>query len=139
MTSNQSKKRAALALAAVFVAGAALGFAGSRFAGRGGHGAWEMTARQYRSHLLHTLVSRLDLTEDQQGKVEGILDEIGDRFESVRDAIEPEMEAIRAERTERIMLVLEPSQRAKYEVILEERSRRRERHMERHRRGAGER
>ena len=137
MTSAQSKKRAAAALAAVFVAGVALGIAGARRAERSGRGPWQMTPRQYRLHLLETLAKRLSLTEAQQAKVEEILDEIGDRFESVSDAIEPEMEAIRAERSERIMLVLEPSQRTEYEAILEERRQRRERHRERHRERGG--
>ena len=40
--------------------------------------------------------------------------------------MEPEFEAIRQERAERIMAVLTPSQRLAYEQILEERRRRRE-------------
>ncbi len=126
MTSGQTKKRAALSLAAVFVAGAALGFAATRFYGSNAGRPSGMTPEQYRAQLLDTLTGRLGLTETQQASVEEILDEIGNRFQSVRDAIEPEMEAIRAERGERIMLVLEPSQRTEYEQILEERKRKRE-------------
>ena len=126
MTTGQTKKRAALSLAAVFVAGAALGFAATQFYGSNVGRSSGMTPQQYRAQLLDTLTGRLGLTETQQARVEEILDEIGDRFQSVSDAMKPEMEAIRAERGERIMLVLEPSQRPEYEQILEERKRRRE-------------
>ncbi len=125
MTAGQTKKRAALALAAVFVAGAALGFATTRFYTSGSRPPG-VDPRQYRSHLLESLTKELQLTQDQQAKVGGILDEIGERFQSVRDAIEPEMEAIRMERAERIMLCLQPAQQARYEEILDERRRRRE-------------
>ena len=131
MTSGQSKKQAALALAAVFVAGAALGFAGARFLANGGVRSWEMTPRQYRGHLLDTLTGQLELSEDQQARVEEILDEIADRFQAVGEAMEPEIEALRTERAERIILVLMPSQRAEYEKILAERKRRREAHRNR--------
>ncbi len=125
MTAGQTKKRAALALTAVFVAGAVLGIATTRFyTGRGRPS--DLTPRQYRGYLLDSLTKELGLTIDQQAKVEEILDEIGERFQSVRDAIEPEMEAIRMERAERIMLCLQPQQRARYEKILNERRRRRE-------------
>lgn len=125
MTAGQNKKRAALALAGVFVAGVALGIAATRFYARGS-GPLGVSPRQYRSDLLESLTRELDLTEDQQAKVEEILDQIGERFDSVRDAIEPEMEAIRMERAERIMLCLRPPQQAKYQQILEQRQRRRE-------------
>ncbi len=125
MTAGQTKKQAALALAAVFAAGASLGFAATRFYERGS-GPLDLDPRQFRNRLLDSLTEDLDLSEDQQAKVELILDEIGERFQSVRDAIEPEMEAIRMERAERIMLCLLPPQQAKYEAILEERQRRRE-------------
>ena len=131
MTSGQSKKKAAVALAAVFLAGAALGVAGARFLPNERVRAWEMTPRQYRGHLLDTLTRQLELSESQQAEVEVILDEVGDRFQAVGEAIEPEMEALRAERAERIILVLMPQQRARYEKILEERKRRREAHRNR--------
>ncbi len=128
MTAGQTKKRAAMALTAVFFAGVALGFAAARL-GMGRGGPSDMTPRQYRGYLLDSLTKELRLTLDQQIKVEEILDEIGERFQSVRDAIEPEMEAIRMERAERIMLCLQPEQQARYEKILEERRRRRQEHQ----------
>lgn len=132
MTNGQTKKRAALWLAAVFVAGAVLGIAATRFHGRGPVSSWRISPHEYRMQLLEKLTEDLGLDEDQQKEVEVILDEIGERFRAVREAIEPEFEAMRGERADRIMSLLDQGQRAKYETILEERRRRREAHSGRH-------
>ena len=132
MTNGQTRKRAALWLAAVFVAGAVLGIAATRFYSGRLDGGWRMSPHEYRLQLLAKLTEDLGLDEGQQGEVEGILDEIGERFRLVREAIEPELEAIRGERADRIMSLLDQRQRAKYESILEERERRREEHAARH-------
>ena len=63
--------------------------------------------------------------------MELILDEIGERLRRVREAGEPECEAIRSERADRIMALLDAEQQVKYEQILDERRRRRERHENR--------
>ena len=85
-----------------------------------------MSPHEYRRGLLRQLTSDLRLTERQQADVEAILDEIGERFRSVREAIEPELEAMRAERADRILALLDGAQRVQYEKMLEERRRRRE-------------
>ena len=126
MTNGQTRKRAALWLAAVFVAGVALGIAGTRFVADGHRGRLRISPHEYRMQLLAKLTHDLGLDEQQQEEVEVILDEIGDRFRAVREAIEPELEAIRAERAERIMALLNRAQRTTYQTILEERRRRRE-------------
>ena len=139
MTTGQTKQRAILTLLAVFVAGIALGFAGNRFYARNFRGPSSLTPQEYKAHLLSRLTKDLDLDEAQQDKVDSILDETAERFESVREAIEPELEAIRAERAERIAVVLNPTQRVKYEQFVEERRRRREEHQNRTFRGLGHR
>lgn len=135
MTNTQTRTRAALYLTGVFVAGLVLGMAGvyvyeSRWSSARRH----LSSMEYRGQLLRHLTQDLDLDADQQRQVEGILDLIGERFRVVREAIEPEMEAIRSERAERIMAVLDRQQQSKYSALLEER-RRREEHR-RHRRRA---
>ncbi len=132
MTNGQTRKRAALWLAAVFVAGAVLGIAATRFHDGRPDARGSLSPREYRSQLLEKLSRDLGLDEGQQQQVEAILDEIGERFRAVREAIEPEFEAIRGERADRIMSVLDQGQRAKYQTILEERERRREAHAARH-------
>lgn len=133
MTKLQTRKRAALWLAAVFVAGAFLGVAGTTvFSGR--HHPWsDLSPGEYRSRLLVMLTKELGLDAEQQQEVELILDEIGERFRLVREAVEPEFEAIRSERADRIVALLDAEQQVKYEQILEERRRRREEHENRNR------
>ena len=132
MTNGQTRKRAALWLGLVFVAGAVLGIAAAHFYAGSLDGRSRISPHEYRLQLLAKLTEDLGLDEGQQREVEGILDESVERFRSVREAIEPELEAIRGERAERIMSLLDQRQRAKYESILEERERRREEHADRH-------
>jgi len=130
---TRSKRSAALYLALVFLGGAAFGYATSLF--YSAHSAEAKvesdrpaTAREYRRNLVNELDDELKLDEDQVSEVMNILDEVGARFIEVRDAMEPEFEAIRAERAAMIMGVLTPEQRLRYAQILEERDRaRRER------------
>jgi hypothetical protein len=55
-----------------------------------------------------------------------IFDEINDRFREVRDAMEPEFEAIRSERADRVMGLLTSEQKLEYQVMLNERQRARD-------------
>lgn len=134
-----SKTAAALYLSLVFLAGGAFGFAASQFYTARVANAEEtsnaQTAAQYRKNLLGSLDEDLNLDDDQVSEILQILDDIGERWYQVRDAMEPEFEAIRQERAERIMAVLSPDQRLTYERILEERRRRREEHDRQYRYG----
>ncbi len=126
MTLQQPKRRALLALASVCLAGAALGAAGVySYTARGGPGR-NLAPAEYRTRLLNHLTEDLELDIEQREQIAAILDEIGERYQSVREAIEPELEAIRRQRADRIMSVLYEDQQVKYEKILEERRRRRE-------------
>ncbi|MCB1018347.1 MAG: hypothetical protein H6509_05640 [Bryobacterales bacterium] len=124
-----SKSQAALYLLLVFVAGAAFGFASSQFYSARvaeADSASPVTAAQYRKNLVASLDEDLNLDDEQVAEILEILDDVGDRWFQVRDAMEPEFEAIRQERAERILAVLDPEQRRVYEGILEEREKRRE-------------
>jgi len=124
----QSSRLVALYLGLVFLAGGALGFSVNQFysaqvAEADDQPCTPLTATEYRSRLLATLDSELNLDEDQESEILMILDEVGDRWHAVRDAMEPEFGAIRQERAERIMGILTPDQQAKYAAILDERAR----------------
>ncbi len=125
MMVGTTRKRAALSLAAVFLAGVLLGIAGTRVYSHRGPGSAHLSPQEYRIQLMEMLDRELDLAPDQEEQVEFILDQISDRFRTVREAVEPEFQAIRAERAERIMALLDAGQRIRYERILEERRRRR--------------
>jgi hypothetical protein len=123
---EQSKRGAAMYLAAVFFAGGAVGYAVSEFSSQPSAEASVNTASAYRRDLLQTLDKRLDLTDEQLGEVIVIFDDINDRFWEVRDAMEPEFEAIRHERAEQVMGILNSDQQVQYQLVVEERERRRE-------------
>jgi len=128
MTLSNSKSRAVLALVSVCLAGALLGAVGVySYTARGGHGR-NLEPAEYRMRLLNHLTNDLELDMEQREQVASILDEIGERFQSIREAIEPELQAIRRQRADRIMSVLYEDQQVKYEKILEERRRRRQQH-----------
>lgn len=127
---RSSKTVAALYLSLVFLAGGVFGFAASQFYAARVANANESdearTVAEYRKNLVVSLDRDLNLDDDQVSEILAILDDVGDRWYQVRDAMEPEFEAIRQERAERIMAVLSPDQRLTYEKILDERRRRRE-------------
>ncbi len=135
MRNGQSKRAAALYIALVFLAGAAFGFASNRFytlkIAQATNG--RLSPEEYRARLLQELTSKLNLNSDQQTQVEAIMDEIGERFHAVRDAMEPEFQAIRGERAARVMEVLDEDQSIEYERILEERRKRHEANAHHHR------
>lgn len=123
---NQSRTRAGLYLAAVFIAGSAFGFSMNQFYSQPTVEAGVNAAAAYRRDLLHSLDERLDLSDEQLSEVIAIFDEINDRFREVRDAMEPEFEAIRSERAERVMSLLTAKQQAEYQLMLDERQRARD-------------
>ena len=123
MTSRDTAK-AVRYMTLVFVAGAVFGVAASQFYNEMTAQADEeepTTASQYRRQLLEELDEELQLDIDQESEILEILDEVGERFWEVRDAMEPEFEAIRQERAARIMSLLAKDQRVAYQRILDER------------------
>ncbi len=134
MRNGQSKRTAALYIALVFMAGTVFGFAATRFYSLkiAQATSGKLSPEEYRTRLLQELTADLNLNQDQQAKIEVIMDEIGERFHSVRDAMEPEFEAIRNARAAQVMAVLDEAQGIKYEQILEERRKRREAQAHRH-------
>lgn len=130
MNGAGSKKVAALYLSAVFAAGAIFGIAAYRFyavsAARAEFQVSPVTPQEYRARTVAKLQAELSLTEEQTLEVQKIYDYIGERWHDVRDAMEPEFEAMRKERAERIMGILNEEQQQKYREMLEEKRRKRE-------------
>lgn len=132
---NRQPKRVALVyLALVFLAGSLLGAAAHSFyVIRTAEGEISPVAK-YRQRLGAKLKRDLDLRPQQVEKLDAILEDIGNRYQEVqreieadiRDEMEPHIDALRAERRERTMAILDAEQKAKYALILEERRRRRE-------------
>ena len=73
------------------------------------------------------LRTELKLTPQQSEKVSRIYDDVGKQYKEVRKTIDPEVKALRVDRTERIMGLLNDEQKVKYQEILDERERKRKR------------
>jgi hypothetical protein len=127
---NRPQKLAVLYLGLVFLAGAIVGVAGYRFyavnIAEANLRPSQLTPQEYRKHIVSKLQGELKLNAKQTAEVQEIYDYIGDRWIDVRDAMEPEFEAMRKERAERIMAILNPEQQEKYRAILAEKLRQRE-------------
>jgi hypothetical protein len=130
MNGSGSKKVAALYLSAVFVAGAIFGMAAHRFyavsSARAEFQVSPVTPQEYRERMVSKLQAELNLDAEQTAEIQKIYDYIGERWHDVRDAMEPEFEAMRQERKDRIVSILNEEQKQKYLSILEEKRRKRE-------------
>jgi hypothetical protein len=136
MTTSPTRKKAAFYLAVVFIAGGLLGLSASEFYGNHFNGRSRYSSPvEYRKQLLEKLSSDLDLDAEQQESIDTILVAIGGRVKEVQDAIKPEFAAIRRERTDRIMGVLDVQQQDKYRKIIEESEKRREKREQERARG----
>jgi Spy/CpxP family protein refolding chaperone len=126
---RRPKRIATLYLAAVFGAGAVFGMAAYRFYAVNSEQADFRTAplspQEYRARMVSKLQQELGLSSEQTVELQRIYDYIGERWHDVRDAMEPEFEAMRQERAERILGILTPEQQEKYRAILEEKRRKR--------------
>ena len=128
---GQPKKIAALYLSLVFAAGSILGAAAHRFYAVQSADARVTTTRktsaEYRNELMVCLRTELKLTPQQSEKVSRIYDDVGKQYKEVCKTIDPEVKALRVDRTERIMGLLNDAQKVKYQEILDERERKRKR------------
>jgi hypothetical protein len=122
-------------LALVFAAGAAFGVAANEFYSTKVASAVNRrpTPSEFRQRIIDDLTRDLNLDAAQSDEVSRIYDGIGEKYKQVRDEMEPRFDAIRKQRAEQIMAVLNPEQQAKYHSMLEERRRKREQRSSRHR------
>ncbi len=127
---GQSKKTVAIYLGLVFAAGAILGVAAHRFYDVQSADARvtqpRKTSEEYRKELMVCLRTELKLSPEQVLEVDRIYDDIGERYKEVRKVIDPDVKALRVERTERIMSLLDDQQKVKYQQILDDRERKRQ-------------
>jgi len=127
---RRPKRIATFYLAVVFAAGAVFGVAAYRFyavnSAQADFQAAPLSPQEYRARMVSKLEHELGLSSEQTVELQKIYDYIGERWHDVRDAMEPEFEAMRKERADRIMGILNPEQQEKYRAILEEKRRKRE-------------
>lgn len=74
-----------------------------------------------RKRTLAEMKSRMNLTDDQVGKINSIYDETRARFHEVRERYRPEMDAVTKDQREKVRAVLSSEQSAEYDKMLKER------------------
>lgn len=115
------KQRAAVWVAVVFVLGALLGsVTGYRFAAHSHADSKPVLSDDERRAQKVSLLTRdLNLTPEQQSKLDTTIREAQLKFKAIREASQPQIEATRAEARAKVRSFLTPEQLPKYEEYLQ--------------------
>jgi len=133
MDANPNSRKAFLLVLAVFVLGIALGGLGMYVAGAHVWGARPEVHnyREKRARAVERLTRDLGLTPDQRKQLEAILNDMGAKYQALREQMAPQTEQVRKQGHEQIRAILTPEQLPKFEEFLrradEERRKRNER------------
>ena len=79
------------------------------------------TPDEYRRRYTEEMRTRLNLTPDQVGQLNTILDETRARWDEFRQRTKPETKAIQQEQTNKVRSILTDVQRSEYDKMLAER------------------
>ena len=111
---QRPKEIAFALLAAAFIAGGALGYAGGRYvAAREGAPGERGATRRY-------LAERLDLTGGQAAAVDTILDARRREMTRIIAPVQPQLDSSRQEARRKIMALLTPEQQRRFQDLLAE-------------------
>jgi len=118
----------ALYMALVFACGGVVGAFAYRLYTVSGVSAnvGQRNPEEFRKRFMADLKSRLQLSDDQAGKLDVIMEETRMRVRATRTTIEPELQKIRDDQKQRIGELLSPSQLVEWQKIVDERQRKRE-------------
>ena len=114
------KRRAALWVGVVFLLGALLGgVTGYLFAGHS-HADTRMPLSddERRLQKVEKLTKELSLTPDQQKQLDSVMRDAQSKFKGIREASQPQIDAIRQQAREKVRAILTPDQKPKYEDYL---------------------
>jgi Spy/CpxP family protein refolding chaperone len=120
-----TRKKAGLWLALVFVLGAAVGGVfGYSFAHHHTYAATTKVAPplsepERRAKRVAEMSKELGLTDEQSAKVDGIMHRTHDEMKAVRDKSEGDLDAIRMRGREEIRSLLTPEQKPKFEDMVQ--------------------
>jgi len=99
-------------LAAMFIVGGALGYAGGRWAAaREGMPGERGTMRRY-------IAEQLDLNATQVAQMDSILDQRRDLMQRIIAPVQPQLDSARTAARARIMAILSPAQQKKFQELL---------------------
>lgn len=116
---TNSKTKAGILVAAVFVLGIVLGAIGTHYSEVGASGG-SITGYPVHSEVMKRLTKQVELTADQEKQVTAIVDDIRTRMHELSQQQKPQVDAIRADGRQRIRALLTPEQLPKYEEFVKE-------------------
>jgi esterase/lipase len=119
-TNGNAKQRAVLWIGVVFVLGASLGGVfGYLFAARSqADTRLALTETERRAQKVALLTKEMNLTPEQQKTLDDAIREAQAKIRVIRDASEPQVDAVRRQAREKVRASLTPDQIPKYEAYL---------------------
>ena len=120
-----TRKKAGLWLALVFVLGAAVGgvfgysFAHRTHADTTKAMPAQLSEPERRAKRLTEMTKQLSLTDEQRTKIDAIIHQTHDDMKTVRDKSETDVDALRQHAREEIRLLLTPEQKPKFEEMVQ--------------------
>jgi Spy/CpxP family protein refolding chaperone len=121
MTKPTVQQKATFWLALVFVLGTALGAVlGYAFAHRSyaSTAPTQLTSEQRRAQKREQLARDVNLTAEQQGQVNAILDQAQIEYKAIHAVSDPQVDAVRQKTREKIRQILAPDQKPKFEEFI---------------------
>jgi Spy/CpxP family protein refolding chaperone len=121
MTEPTVQQKATFWLALVFVLGTALGAVlGYAFAHRSyaSTAPPQLTSEQRRAQKREQLARDVNLTAEQQGQVNAILDQAQIEYKAIHAVSDPQVDAVRQKTREKIRQILAPDQKPKFEEFI---------------------
>jgi Spy/CpxP family protein refolding chaperone len=134
---NGNSRKAFALVALVFMLGAAFGVAGM-LATRRVLGAGDRVVRVGQPSTQSQLIREMNLSADQERQFRQILAETRDRYDAIRNAMDPQMREVRQQSRDRIREILTPEQRPGFEQFLRSSRGRRNDRNDRNDRNAGD-
>jgi len=123
--------RAGLLLVLAFLLGVAVGGLGLGVYTAMAGGRLPFGGHRFHAVRLGDLTRELDLRPDQRERVEGVLRETGQEFGRLREELRPRFQEIRARSRQRIRMLLDAEQQAKFDALSAEWERQAERRRRR--------
>jgi Spy/CpxP family protein refolding chaperone len=120
MDNSNSKTKAGILVAVVFVLGVTLGAVGTHYREVGAAPSITKSGYPVHSEVMKRLSQQVGLTAEQQTQVTAIVDDIRTRMHELASQQKPQADAIRAEGRQRIRAVLTPEQLPKFEEFIKQ-------------------
>jgi len=119
MDNNQGSRKALLLVFVLFVLGIALGSVGTYVVTTRVMAAKpQATLAHNPAHTMEMFTRDLNLTPDQQGQIQAILNDTRSHYAALHQKLDPEYEEVRQQGRERIRQALTSEQRPKFEELL---------------------